>query len=312
MTTLTRKTAGGTQAFAQRRRRPPVAVSPLLTATDVGLPSLYWTRPFPNPATTGPSDRYVWLGSLDHGSSSPTHYRGYSASPSVAPTSWTTFGPTGSGSQKETPHFVYDPDEVRPFRLYFHSAENDGVGGMQATRLASYTTAWGTGTSHGRVLLSTENTGPTVLDHTGYAFVLRNSATDWEAWSLTRGGADSTNGYWTSADGEVWDCVDDDIGFRPSLVFTVGNSGRYGIGTVSPPGYSGAGAFPDTKTVVYPMPTPTTQGTPTVIWDPHDFAVVDNMRDVRAMQDPDDEMLIHLYPHIDSTAVYYATHTVTP
>lgn len=292
--------------------------APLLTAGNVGAPSLYWTKPYANPVAVGGGDEYVWLGSTDHAPTGPgTMYRGFSASLDTPPTSWTLFNPPGGFNQTETPSLVYDAAETRPWRLYYHP--NHSVsGGSQSTRLASYSSAWGSGTDDGEKFPATENTNPGLLDHTGYAIVRRVSSTDWRAWTLTRS-ATPTFGYWESTDGETWNCVNDTLditsmapsGYRlsvPSLQFEVGGT-TYGVGSLTPTTAPASGDS-GVKVVIFPMTDNETYGTPTEIWDPTDVDLPDNVRSVMAVQDPTTPALIHLYIQVNN-AIYYDTYTVT-
>lgn len=295
-------------------------MSPFVTNDDTGTTSVYYTRPYPNPTTTGPADAYLWIGSTDHGSG--PMYRGYSSSPDVAPSSWTTFSPPGGFFSPETPCFVYDPAEARPFRLYYHPAVSES-GGDQQTRLATYADDWTGGVDEGEVLPATANpSGTTLLVHTGYAFFERRSATDWHAWSLTRGGENPTWGYWTSSDGETWTCVNDDLDVTSMVAsgrrldpshltrFSVGGSYKAVVLARTDGFGGGVDADAGVEVVVADMADEETFSNVRVVWSASGHGVTDNIRDVRALQDPDDETLVHIYVHSDRTDVYYDTFTI--
>lgn len=272
----------------------------------------------------GGGDEYLWLGSTDHGNSSTdTMYRGYSAAQDTPPTSWTLFEPPGGFFQNETPHFVYDPDEARPFRLYYHPQHSDS-GGQQQTRLASYASDWTSGTDEGEMLPATANpAGTDPLIHTGYAVFERRTATDWHAWSLTRNTLPATYGHWTSSDGETWTCANDDLDATTGATavgreLVITNLNRVTIGAteyavmVERPLASagGGGAVPGGTVVICEMTDDETFVNASTIWSPITEGTIDNVRNVRAVQDATDPALIHLYVHVDKETVYYATHTV--
>lgn len=298
----------------------------LVTAATIGVAQVYWTRPYPNPATTGEADAYLWLGSTDHSSGAEENmYRGYSAAPNIAPSSWTVFRPASAGNQRETPCFVHNPASPRPFWLYLHPSMSES-GGNQGSRLVTHTGAdWENGTDEGEVLPATANIAPDILDHTGYMWVERRSATNWHAWSFVRAASAhgrAEYGHWTSTDGLDWTCVNDDLDVRsmcPSgrqLVlrafqpFTVDGT-DYIITTEHPDttATGGADADPAGRVVLMEATSDEAWTGRRVVFGPPDLGTTDDLRDVRAYQDDADPNLIHLYIHVARSHVYYAALT---
>lgn len=298
------------------------AATLLLSAADVtGVASLLWVRPYDNPnPTTG--DDYLWMGSTDHAADVDGKlFRGYSASLTTPPTSWTVFEPPGSDwAQPETPWFVHNPGHARPYFVYYHP-NNSASGGSQSSRLATYDTDWSNGTDEGEVLPATANLRSPILDHTGYMRVERESATVWHAWSLTRSSTEITQGYWTSTDGIAWTCVSDDVeaeammptGRRMSLLvkrFTVGRHQFCILHTRPSSSTGGAAASADGRLVLCRVADETTFTAAQEIWRPADDAVTDDIRSVDVFPDPANPSLIHVYVAIAKTSVYYLTATI--
>lgn len=321
--------AGGVllEGRAVVKRPDPVLSTPtlFLTNTDVGVTWLYWTRPYPNPDATGPDDAYLWLGSSDHaGNGQDNMYRGYSASPDVAPTSWTIFQPNSAGDQQETPCFVYVPGHVRPYWLYYHPNSSPAPNNQQSKLITHTSPAWENGTEGGWMLPGSGFTP--ILDHTGYMWVERGSANDWHAWSFTR--SEGTHGraeygHWTATNGTAWTCVNDDLDVRSMLEagrmlvlrcfqpFWL-DGVRYAITTEHPDNTETGAADPDPggKVVLIRVPDRERFEKVAELWEPADLGLTDDLRDVRAFQDEDNPRLIHLYIHCPRTHVYHATLTM--
>lgn len=298
------------------------------TDVDVGLTSLYWTRPYLNPATTGPADKYLWFGSTDHADDDEWQmYRGTSAAPDVAPESWAMFRPPSPHNQEETPFFVHNPGHARPWFLYYHSLGSTS-GGDQSSRLVTHTNAtFESGTDEGEVLSANDNLSPALCDHTGYMTVERRSATDWHAWSLTRSHTThgrSEFGYWTSTNGIAWTCVSDDLDVRsmvdPGRILSVSSGNRF---TIDGTHYmvmlekdddgGGGGPQPNSQVVLVEQTDEETFTNVQWIWDPVSVGLADNLRTVRAYQDDEDPLKVHLYLHLTAAGdLYYALLDFTP
>lgn len=182
---------------------------------DLSIKGLYWLRPYPlknwNSALATERGDYVWFRSTDHTSAKGGIFMGYSSSPSVLPTTWTTAvsdaqlsasDPVYNWTGLETPQIEHDPI-TQKFYLYGH-----------AVRVGSpfpYTQTTHVWTSTD--LVTWDWQGPafpnkTGQNHTGYARVQRIGEGNWIAHTLlaegVAGGAPSRSGTWTSTDGITW------------------------------------------------------------------------------------------------------------
>lgn len=186
--------------------------------TDASVPGqegLYFLRPF---ATAGTSvsgnGAYVWFRSTDHSPAAGSIWRGYSNSPSVAPSSWTKVLPDGTYggvayTQMETPHIVWNPD-TSLWHVYAHGIVTGSSGPVVQRTLVWTSSDLATFTYSGQAF-------PTITgrNHTGYAYVERLGTGNWVAnTSAVDGSVAAPNGpknaTWSSTDGLTWTLVSQD------------------------------------------------------------------------------------------------------
>lgn len=292
--------------------------APMLTKADTVTDSVFWTRPFENPDSVGSDDKYVWIGSTDHGNG--FSYRGLSSAQTVPPSSWVKFLPP-EGTGRETPHLIYEPTAAKPWRLYYSGAVVDDG---QKTFLASYPTIADmvtnspNVTAHG-IIFPNDAVEGQAFDHTGYAYVERRAADDYHAWSLVQTGSDPKFAHWTSTDGIAWAVTDYPLD-KTSMTaagreltgaavnrVTVGGT-TYAILMDQPDTtVGGVGAVAGRRVVLCEMPDEATFANLSQLWTPLEHGLVDNLRDVRAVVDETNPQLVHLYIHNDRTNVHYST-----
>lgn len=194
-------------------------------------PGLYFLRPYPlktwNPTLAGTNGDYVWFRSTDHAGGGI--YRGYSASPSTLPSSWTLIlaatapsadDPTYDWTSLETPYLAWN-NETSLFHLYAHAVR---VG--SSSPIIQTTHVWTSPDLATWTWAGVAFPNVTGRNHTGYAIVRRTGVNQWIANTLL---TDSTatvpnlSGYWTSTDGLSWTLAQEETATADNIFSSVVN-----------------------------------------------------------------------------------------